>query len=218
MTTVEGLFESVETLPRGRHGLTREQVIASQRGRLLAGMAEAVAEKGYARTTVADVTSRAGVSSKTFYQQFPDKESCFLAAYDVCVKGLLETITEGLGSADEPPLERCERAIGAYLDELAANPSLARTFLIEVHAAGPEALDRRREVQARFAEMLALMLGPSVPPEGREELSFACEAFIGALSFLITTRIVAGETDQLRQLRRPLTRLVERQLTALGAE
>ena len=46
-------------------------------------MAQVVAEKGYAATTVADVVERAGVSRRTFYEQFADKEACFLAAYDV---------------------------------------------------------------------------------------------------------------------------------------
>src|SRR5882724_3806888 len=67
----------VARLPSGRHGLAREAVVASQRGRLLDAMAEVVAEKGYQATTVADVVERAGVSRRTFYEQFPDREACF---------------------------------------------------------------------------------------------------------------------------------------------
>ena len=72
----------ITQLPRGPHRLAREEVLASQRGRMLAAIAEAVAEKGYAATTVADVVGRAGVSRKTFYEHFADKEECFLAAWD----------------------------------------------------------------------------------------------------------------------------------------
>src|SRR6266498_996015 len=64
------LRASQDRLPSGRHGLTRETIVASQRGRLLDAMAAAVAEKGYAETTVSDVVDRAGVSRRTFYEQF----------------------------------------------------------------------------------------------------------------------------------------------------
>src|SRR5258706_9322051 len=73
MTT--GSFESAlpSRLPSGRHGLTREAVVASQRGRLVDAMAQVVAEKGYPAATVADVGERAGGSRRTFYEQFADK-------------------------------------------------------------------------------------------------------------------------------------------------
>ena len=69
-------------LPRGPHGLARELVTGSQRQRLLYAMTVVVAEKGYIATTVAHVTTRAGVSRKTFYEMFADKEECFIAAAD----------------------------------------------------------------------------------------------------------------------------------------
>src|SRR5450755_2520420 len=72
----------LERLPSGRHRLTREAVVESQRGRLVYAIAQVVAEKGYAAATVADVVDRASVSRSTFYDQFPDKETCFLAAFN----------------------------------------------------------------------------------------------------------------------------------------
>ena len=79
-------------LPSGRHGLPRETVAASQRARMIDAMAAVVAEKGYAATTVADVVERAGVSRRTFYEQFADKEACFLAAYEVGLAVVLDRI------------------------------------------------------------------------------------------------------------------------------
>ncbi|HEV7687975.1 MAG TPA: helix-turn-helix domain-containing protein, partial [Acidimicrobiia bacterium] len=92
-------------LPSGRHGLTREAVVASQRGRLVDAMAQIVAEKGYPATTVADVVERAGVSRRTFYEQFADKEACFLAAYDVGLTVVLSRIREAVEGVPErlPP-------------------------------------------------------------------------------------------------------------------
>src|SRR3954451_22759007 len=88
-------------LPRGPHGLERDVVLASQRGRMLGAMAEAVARKTYAGTTVADVVAGAGVSRKTFYEHFSDKEECFLSAFDAGVDMLLEAITRAQPPADD---------------------------------------------------------------------------------------------------------------------
>src|SRR5688572_25002049 len=129
-----------QQLPRGRHGLTREEVITSQRGRMLAAMADAVAERGYANTSVAEVTRRAGVSRETFYEQFADKEACFLAAYDGALQLLREHVGHAAGEASAGGASRedaLRAALDAYLHTLATEPAVARTFLIEVYAAGP---------------------------------------------------------------------------------
>ena len=86
---------SVQPLPRGRHSLSREEVRASQRRRMLEAMANATAEKGYVHTTVADVIKRAGVSRETFYEHFSDKEDCFIAAYDAGVEAVLVRVGRG---------------------------------------------------------------------------------------------------------------------------
>ena len=138
-------------LPRGPHHLAREEVLASQRGRMLDAIAQAVAEKGYGAATVADVIARAGVSRKTFYEQFRDKEDCFLAAYETGVEVLLATMREADPGGDDL-FARVQARVRAYLQTLEAEPGFARTFVIEVGAAGPRALQRRHEVLRRFAE------------------------------------------------------------------
>jgi AcrR family transcriptional regulator len=59
----------------------------SQRRRLLAGIAKALVEEGYARLTVEHVIANAGVSRKTFYEYFENWEECLLAAYDAVSEG-----------------------------------------------------------------------------------------------------------------------------------
>ena len=122
--------------------------------RMLAAMVQAVADKGYARVAVADVIERAGVSRKTFYEQFANKEDCFLAAYDATVDDLLATIDGALEALAPDWLAAHRAAVGAYLEALAASPEFAKAFLIEVLGAGAEALDRRAAVQDRFATQL----------------------------------------------------------------
>jgi AcrR family transcriptional regulator len=132
--------------------LTREQVTASQRSRLLEAIVEVVSEKGYAATTVGDVVERAGVSRRTFYEQFPDKEACFLAAYDTGVQVMLARMHEAVSRLRDGGLESMARAsIAAYLDALAAEPSFAWALHREVFAAGPQALERREEIISLLA-------------------------------------------------------------------
>src|SRR3954469_18893021 len=149
---------SVPALPRGRHAASREVVRESQRGRMLAAMAGAVGEKGYGAVAVADVIARAGVSRKTFYEHFDNKEECFLAAYDAGVDAMLGAIDDAIGEAvSDGPVAIARAGTVRYLETLAANPAFARPFLVEVLAAGPRALERRAAVHARFAEQLAIV-------------------------------------------------------------
>src|SRR2546426_10159859 len=98
-------------LPRGRHSLSREQVRASQRARMLRAMVDAVAQKGYASTSVADVIGGARASRETFYEHFANKQDCFLAAYDEAVHRLREAV-QGAAAAEAPPGQRLEQGLG----------------------------------------------------------------------------------------------------------
>jgi AcrR family transcriptional regulator len=199
--------QGVQQLPRGRHGLPREQVLASQRGRILAAVAEAVAEKGFARVTVADVISRAGVSRETFYEQFSDKEEAFLAALDAGADLLLQTIVGVLPEPSASPLERLDGMLGAYLALLASEPSFAKAYLIDAYGAGAAATARRIELQERFVDVIAGIL------ELRTDAAadrFACEALVAAVSALVTARIGTGRAGELPELREPLLELTRR--------
>src|ERR1700691_66947 len=73
-------------LRSGRDGAdVRDQVDEIQRARVLAALGEVVAERGVAAATVAQIVARAGVSRRTFYELFADREECFLAAFDQAV-------------------------------------------------------------------------------------------------------------------------------------
>ena len=140
-------------LPRGLHGLDPGVVAASQRTRLLEAVGRAVADKGYAAATIDEIVRGAGVSKKTFYDHFSDKLDCFLAAYEAASDELLARLREAQ-SGPAGWLERTRAGIVAYLRWLAAEPALARVFLIEVAAAGPVAAERRERLRDRYAEVL----------------------------------------------------------------
>lgn len=129
-------------LPSGRHNLPREFVVTSQRDRLLDAMAQSCAEKRYAEVSVADIVAQARVSRSTFYEIFPDKEACFLAAYDAI---LGRFVTEVIKACQAPGLtwaEQIELGIEAALDFLAAEPAFARMCIVDMFSAGPSALER----------------------------------------------------------------------------
>lgn len=175
--------------------------MASQRGRMLDAMAQAVAARGYPATTVADVIARAGVSRKTFYEQFRDKEDCFLAAYDTGVELLLGVLRDA-GEATQDLLRRARARTRAYLAELAAEPAFARTFMIEVNAAGPAALARRDAVHDRFADLLReqLIAAREQFPQISEPPEEAYLAAVGATDLLASRLIARGRTSELPQL------------------
>jgi AcrR family transcriptional regulator len=144
----------LDRLPSGRHRLPREAVQESQRGRLLIAIAQVVAEKGYGAATVADIVDRASVSRSTFYEQFPDKEACFLAAFDFGVEFVLGQMREAWNALGTEQSWRAHvrSDLETYLAVLASEPAFAWALHVQVLAAGPAALERRAQVFSLFSE------------------------------------------------------------------
>lgn len=198
----------VPTLPRGHHNLSREEVRAAQRTRLLMAMVQVVAEQGYAAATVATVLKRAHISRETFYQHFTDKQDCFLTAFDEASNLLISMMEAALGAPEDPPLARVDRVLATYLGALAAMPTLARTFLIEVYGAGRTAVSRRLAVQERFAVAIGDVITGGQSWRGGLDSAFLGRAVVGAVSALVTGCVDAGEFDELPRLRERLVTLV----------
>ena len=169
---------------------------------MLEAMVDATAEKGYAQVAVADVIERAGVSRKTFYEQFANKQECFLAAYDAGVDGLLAAIDEALEEFAPDWLAGARRAVEVYLARMAANPPFARACLIEVLGAGAPALARRDVVQDRFAAQLAAIHRraradiPEIPDVGPHTV----RAAVGAAGELVSAHVLEHGADTLPDL------------------
>lgn len=178
-------------------------------------MAAAVAQRGYGRVSVADVIARAGVSRKTFYEHFANKQECFLAAYDFGVDVLLEAVDEAISAAAPDWLAAASASTERYLETLAANPEFARTFLVEVLAAGPEALERRSQVHERFAQQLGAAFAAARRdlPELPEVPDYVFRAYVGAINELVTDRLVREGAQALPGL---LEAVLEIQAALLG--
>jgi AcrR family transcriptional regulator len=186
-----------QRLPRGRHGLPRRFIVHNQRERMLLAVAEAVAEQGYATTTVADIISRARLSRRTFYEHFADKEECFLAAYDTVVDQLLA----GVGHAYEQAegwAQKVHDGLRAFLAALAAEPAFARMCIVEVVAAGPDARGRRDAAMRVFVDFLEP--GRAEAPKGITVPALASEIVVGGIYEAIYARLMRGEGDELVEL------------------
>src|SRR5258708_10797626 len=117
-------------------------VTDERRQRLIAAMAESVAEKGYRDTTVADVVRIARTSRRTFYEQFEDRADCFLALFDA-------TNDQGIASigvavdAGAPLGRQVDTALRAHLDAVVSRPVLYQSFVRELPALGERGAARQ---------------------------------------------------------------------------
>lgn len=129
------------------------------RERLLSGMADAIREKGFRRTTVADVVRHARVSRRTFYEQFDDLVACYLALAEALSALILKAISDAAAaSAGEPRDVRLERAVDAYLQMMAADPALTRSYGLELHLAGERGHALMQSVAERTAQLLVALI------------------------------------------------------------
>jgi AcrR family transcriptional regulator len=192
----EGARDDRHRLPRGRHGLTRGAVVEHQRQRLIRAVPAAVRAKGYLALTVEDISARAGVSRRTFYENFRDKEDCFMTSYRHHAQELMSTVGAA-ASAGTDWEERVRFALAALLRFFADQPDVAHMGVIEVMAAGPAALAERDltvvALAARIGEE-ALAVAPSRTPR------LLLRTAAGAILQLIYGWVLAGRADELEQL------------------
>lgn len=187
-----------QRLPRGRHGLPRRFIVHNQRERMLLAVAEAVAEQGYATTTVADIIARARLSRRTFYEHFTDKEECFLAAYDTVVEQMLQGVGHSYEQAGRDWAHRVHDGLEAFVQYLVAEPAFARMCIVEVVAAGPEARGRRDAAMRVFVDFLEP--GREQAPRGVVVPELAADIVVGGIYEIIYTRLLRDSADELIEM------------------
>lgn len=191
-----GLIEQ-ERLPSGRGDLPEPLIAHSQRERILTGMAEACAAKGFNGATIGDIVEAAGVSRATFYELFKDKEDCLQASMELSLADAMGRIVE-VYSPDKPWATMVRDATATFLDLLATRPDFARMALIEAPAAG----GRSYEMYASGKRVLQALLdrGRNDPIEEQGIPSSAGRGALAAAESLIVGQILAGNTERLPEL------------------
>ncbi len=165
-----------------------ERMAKFQRGRILTAMAEVCAAHGAANVTVAQVVERAGVSRRTFYELFRDRETCFLAAFEEAIARATRYVLEDRDPTASWPA-RTRSGLTGLLRFIEQERGLGRLLVVDSLGAGARALARRAEVLARLVAAV---------DEGRAELgaraeppALTAEGVVGGVLAILHSRLLA---------------------------
>ncbi len=189
-----GVSGSTSTPIRGRPQFG--PVTTTKRQMILDGMLEAVGAEGYERTSVRTVLDRTGMYRQAFYDYFADKDDCYLQAYDSGMKRVEALISSAAEATSWTAQLR--GGLAALLNFLDAEPDVGRALIVEVHAAGPEALAKRTAAMRRLTAFLDRAREEA---EGRESPpSIAGEGIAAGIHSVIHSRLATGANEGFRQL------------------
>jgi AcrR family transcriptional regulator len=203
---------------RSRVGETGEfvqaQVSEIQRARILSAMFGLAGERGAARVSVAHVVERSGVSRRTFYQTFTDREDCFLAAFEQA----LELASRRVLPAYNTQHNWCERiraALVALLSFLDEEPAVGRLLIVESLSGGSRTLERRERVLALIAD--AIDDGRAESANGSPPPPLTAEGLIGGALAVTGTRLARADHEPLVGLTNQLMSMIVLPYQGAGA-
>jgi len=172
-------------------------VSSPKRQRILEGMLEVVGSRGYDAASVRMVLDSTGLYRQAFYDEFADKDSCYLEALDFGV-ARLEAIAAAAASSQEDWRSELRAGLGAVLAALDADPALGRAVVVEVHAAGPEALAIRAKAMKRVTDFIDSARhsasGSETPPP------IAAEGIVAGMHAVVHAKLAAGEDSGFGEL------------------
>ena len=184
---------------------TRGQVDEIQRARVLGALREVVEEYGVSGVTVAHIVAGAGVSRRTFYELFADREECFLAAFDQAVVLAAQRVVPTF----EVPGRWRERirsgllVLLAFFDE---EPELGALCVVHALGAGPDALEHRARIVRTLTA--AVEEGRGEARRGHEPAPLAAEGVVGAVLAVLYARLSQRTSGSLTALLGPLMSMI----------
>jgi AcrR family transcriptional regulator len=177
--------------------MQRDEVARNQRARMYGGMIESVSERGYPQTTVANVIAYAGVSRRAFYEQFPNKEACFLVTYDIVVARARKLVLDAWGR-ERGWANRLHAACKALLDHVAEEPKGPRLVLVDSLGVGSRARERMTLASMTFERVLAI--GFQAHPDGVELSPLMVRAIVAGIRHVAFTRMYEQREAELLTL------------------
>ena len=211
-TCVTGSESAPQPLPRGRHKLSKVEVLESQRERLLIAMEEQVNENGYAGASVPKVVRRARVTDRTFYRLFEDKADCFIATcerHGDQLRELLAAYVHEIENAEDP-MAAFDAGLHMYLQWWMDRPAGARAFFVDILVVGDRAFasrDRRASMFADALRRIAAVLRSRVGVQG-EPCDVDAVAAAALASELVAREVRAGRIAELPHLHSDLRRVL----------
>ncbi len=150
-------------------------------------MVEVAGERGVGNVSVAHVVARAGISRRTFYELFEDREDCFLAAFDYALARAASRVLPAY-EAQSTWRERIRAGLAALLGFLDDEPGLGALLVVDALGAGPRALARRTSA----LEILigTVDRGRSEGKPGKEPAPLTAEGVVGAVFSVIHARLL----------------------------
>ncbi len=183
-----------------------------QRSRLLSAAVRALDELGYSDVSVADITARARVSRRTFYELFPDREACLAAALEDALDALAREL-EAAGVGRLGWRERVRSGLFVILSFFDREPVLARVCVVQALRGGPRVLERRERVLAGLAAVVDE--GRRVGPRAERHTGLMAEGVVGAAFSIVYARLLRGSREPLVELLGELMEMIV--LPYLGA-
>jgi AcrR family transcriptional regulator len=170
-----------------------ESVAENQRQRLFGAMVASVGERGYGDTRIADLVEASGVSLRSFYDLFPDKQSCFMGAIEALVRSTIGPVLESQGP-DDWELDS-KRRLRTAASLAAAQPAAAKMCLVDSYAAGAAAVELVDDAAAGMEALVRERLAGStrwagLPPEIG---TFA----IGTILEVFRSRLISDQAQRL---------------------
>ena len=181
----------------GNPAPTLRLVTSSKRQRILEGMLEAVGEVGYDAASVRTVLGKTGLYRQAFYDNFPDKDACYLEAFDFGVERL-EAVVLTAAASEESWQGKLRAGLGALLDALDEEPDIGRALIVEVHAAGAEALAKRTAAMGRIVGFVDRARAEA--EEDESPPAIAPEGIVAGIHAVVHSRLSTGADDGFRQL------------------
>ncbi len=172
---------------------------------MLTAMVEEAAERGAGSVTVANVVARSGVSRRTFYEIFEDREDCFLAAFDDAIEQVAQRVVPAYREQRQWG-DAMRAALTQLLGSFEEDPRLGRLLVVEALGAGPRALERRRRVVDVLSG--AVQEGGRDARSGKEPAPLTAEGVVGAVLSVVHSRLSAPKPSGLLDLVNPLMSIV----------
>jgi len=176
---------------------TLRLVSSPKRQRILEGMLEAVGNAGYDSASVRMVLDQTGLYRQAFYDEFADKDACYLEALAYGV-AKFEAIARAAAEPEESWRGKLRAGIGAVLDALDSDPAIGRALIVEVHAAGPEALKVRTDAMKGITDFIDSARHASTGTEAPPPI--AAEGIVAGMHAVVHAKLAAGDSDGFRQL------------------
>jgi AcrR family transcriptional regulator len=178
---------------------TADERRQARRARLLEAALEAFGTRGYAATSIEQLCAAAGISARSFYEEFASREALLVALHDVLNERAFDHVVAAVGAMDATDIAgRARSGVRAYFGVMTSDPRCARLALVESVGVSPQVEAHRRQALARFAglleaEAVALADRGLVP---RREWRLTAVGLVGAINELVNTWTASQEWSE----------------------